>query len=238
MTSSVEDITLNDEEGTISFKFVANYSSSGTGGGGGEEGDDPVVTPTGDYLFYESFNECSGKGGNDGEWSGSIANASFKPDNEGWEGNGSGAKQCAKFGTGKKKGTATTPGIKFSVNETTLTFKAAAWSEETTTLTLSAEGSTLTINPKSVTLSNNEWTTHTIKITGTGTAKIVFTPSNNRFFLDEVLIVDPNATTGISNVKREATANDRYYTLDGRVLNGVPTQKGIYIVNGRKVVIK
>ena len=241
MTSSVEDITLNDEDGTISFKFVANYSNSGTGGGGGEEGDDPVVTPTGDYLFYESFNECKGTGGNDGEWSGTIASAKFNTDNEGWTGNGYGADQCAKFGAGKKKGTATTPGIKFSVNETTLTFKAAAWSDETTTITLSAEGSTLTIDPKSVTLSNNEWSTHTVKITGTGTAKIVFTPSNNRFFLDEVLIVDPNAPddpTGISNVKRETTANNRYYTLDGRVLNGVPTQKGIYIVNGRKIVIK
>ena len=29
-----------------------------------------------------------------------------------------------------------------------------------------------------------------------------------------------------------------WYTLDGRRLNGKPTKKGIYIVNGRKVVIK
>ena len=235
MTSSVEDITQNND-GTISFNFVANYGISGGGG------DDPVITPTGDYLFYESFNLCEGKGGNDEEWSGSIANASFTPDNEGWNGSGYGADQCAKFGTNKKKGTAKTPNINFSVNETTLTFKAAAWSEETTTLTLSAEGSKLTIDPKTVELSNNEWTTATIKITGTGTAKIVFTPSNNRFFLDEVLIVDPNAPddpTGISLLTtHHSPLTNTYYTLDGRVLNGVPTQKGIYIVNGKKVAIK
>ena len=29
-----------------------------------------------------------------------------------------------------------------------------------------------------------------------------------------------------------------FYTLDGRKLDGKPTKKGVYIVNGRKVVIK
>ena len=32
--------------------------------------------------------------------------------------------------------------------------------------------------------------------------------------------------------------NEGYYTLDGRKLSGKPTQRGIYIVNGKKVVIK
>ncbi len=39
-----------------------------------------------------------------------------------------------------------------------------------------------------------------------------------------------NEELGISNYD--------YYTLDGRKLNGKPTAKGLYIVNGRKVVIK
>jgi hypothetical protein len=29
-----------------------------------------------------------------------------------------------------------------------------------------------------------------------------------------------------------------WYTLDGRRLNGKPTQRGVYVSNGRKVVIK
>ena len=32
--------------------------------------------------------------------------------------------------------------------------------------------------------------------------------------------------------------NDNYYTLDGRKLSGQPTQKGVYIHNGRSVVVK
>ncbi len=231
MTSSVEDITLDDEEGTISFNYVANYASS--------SGDDPVVTPTGDYLFYESFNNCGGKGGNDDQWSGTIANATFTPDNAGWSGTSYGADQCAKFGSSKKSGKATTPNINFSANETTLTFKAAAWSDESTTLKLSYDGSKLVFNPSSVTLSHNDWGTYTVTITGTGSSKIIFTPSNNRFFLDEVLVVDPNSTTGISPVTRQPSSlTDAWYTLDGRKLTGKPALKGIYIFNGKKVVVE
>jgi len=32
--------------------------------------------------------------------------------------------------------------------------------------------------------------------------------------------------------------DDAWYTMDGRKLNGVPTQRGVYMNNGRKVVIK
>ena len=46
--------------------------------------------------------------------------------------------------------------------------------------------------------------------------------------------------TGISatlNDKREMI-NDKWYTLDGRKLNGKPTKSGVYINNGRKFIIK
>jgi hypothetical protein len=44
--------------------------------------------------------------------------------------------------------------------------------------------------------------------------------------------------TGIVNMNRETITNNRYYDLQGRRVNGQPTQKGIYIVNGRKVVVR
>lgn len=225
----IKKVTKNSD-GTITLTL------DGSSGGGG---DDPVITPTGDYLFYESFNNCGGKGGNDNQWSGTIANATFTPDNAGWSGTSYGADQCAKFGASKKSGKATTPIINFSANETTLTFKAAAWSDESTTLKLSYDGNKLVFNPSSVTLSNNDWESYTVTITGTGNSRIVFTPSNNRFFLDEVLVVDPNSTTGISPVTRQPSSlTDAWYTLDGRKLSGKPALKGIYIFNGKKVVIK
>ena len=52
------------------------------------------------------------------------------------------------------------------------------------------------------------------------------------------LSVKPGATLGIDSVKPSALANNHYYTLDGRLLQAAPTDKGVYIVNGRKVVVK
>ena len=43
-------------------------------------------------------------------------------------------------------------------------------------------------------------------------------------------------TTGIVNVNRETITNNQYYTLDGRRVEN--PSNGIYIVNGKKVVIK
>ena len=34
------------------------------------------------------------------------------------------------------------------------------------------------------------------------------------------------------------TGEGNYYTLDGQKLNGKPTQKGVYIQNGRKIIVK
>ena len=45
------------------------------------------------------------------------------------------------------------------------------------------------------------------------------------------------AATGIQNVKAANRNDGRYYTLDGRPVEQ-PTKKGLYIHNGKKVVIK
>ena len=45
-------------------------------------------------------------------------------------------------------------------------------------------------------------------------------------------------TTGIADIRLETTPDSHYYSLDGRQLNGKPTQKGIYINGGRKIIIQ
>ena len=49
-----------------------------------------------------------------------------------------------------------------------------------------------------------------------------------------------NGTTGIENIviKDVNALGDRWYSLDGRLLQGKPAQKGIYIHNGKKKIIK
>ena len=208
MDSSVEDITQNSDS-TVSFKFVANST---------------IVTPTDDYLFYESFNKCNGTGGNDGKWSGYIASATFLPDYNGWvTQNAYGAYQCAKFGTERKKGEATTPA--FAVNGTaTLTFKAGAWNVGTESTTLNLSVSNGSISPQTVTLAKGAWTDFKATISATGNVKVTFAANNNinnRFFLDEVLVVESNIVPGDLDDDGLVSVSDVVLIID--VIAGVIT---------------
>ena len=160
-----------------------------------------VIDPNGP-VFYESFNDNEGLGGNDGKWSGFSAQSTLKYDKSRWNvENGSGASRCVKIGTGDAKGSATTPAIDLSGDKYILTFKAGAWNakDEKTTINVVISNGTLTYNGKSlrtqtIEMKKAEWTDYTMTIAGvTNNATITFTAkvaSNNRFFLDEVKIVE------------------------------------------------
>ena len=227
MNKSVTGITLNSDR-TMSF----NLKLDNTGGNGG---DNPSP---GESLFYESFNDCDGTGGNDDLWSGNIASADFTPDNEGWTAESSyGGNCCARFGASKKSGVATTPS--FSIDgTTTFTFRAAPWSSDGTTLTLSASNGA-TISPSSFTMKSNQWTDFTATITGTGNVKVTFTPTK-RFFLDEVKASAPSQTgiKGITANPSDKRADNKIYTLDGRFVgtDASVLPRGIYVIAGKKIV--
>ena len=53
-----------------------------------------------------------------------------------------------------------------------------------------------------------------------------------------VLLSFNDETTGIGHNRREAITSNSWYTLDGRKLDKKPTAKGVYVKEGRKVVIK
>lgn len=192
-------------------------------------------------VFSETFDACEGKGGNDGQWSGSIASGTLSLTD--WELiKGSPADGCAKFGTTSVIGSAKTPAVALTGNAT-LTFRAGAWdnAKEVTTLNISAIGATL--SQTSVTLLRGAWTEYTIYITeATGSVNIQFEASvkdYNRFFLDDVVISQASVTYSnysttctaaldapaftpvagtyneVTNVTISATDGDVYYTLDG-----------------------
>lgn len=213
-----------NKDGSISFNFALDSGSGSTPAGG-------------TIFFQETFNETTGTGGNDDLWSDKIASSTLIYDNEGWDAyKGSGANQCAKFGTTKVKGYATTPEFDMD-GDATLTFNAAAWGDEETTLWVTVEGADIT--ETQFELENNNWGTYTTTLSGSGKVKITFTPwgASRRFFLDEVMVFVPE-TTGISElntVKKESPRG--IYTLDGRRVSDNGTlPHGIYIVDGKKVV--
>ena len=60
------------------------------------------------------------------------------------------------------------------------------------------------------------------------------TPSSARIIN---LVFDDDATA-IENYRQEASTTNDWYTLDGRKLEGKPTRKGLYLLNGKKVVVR
>lgn len=143
-------------------------------------------------VFEETFADCDGTGGNDGSWNGTIAQNDLFTDNSEWTfQNGNGANGCAKFGSSKYKGSATTPALGES-GTLTLSFRAAAWdgSNEGTTLNLSVSAGT--IDESSVTLTKGEFKTYTATISNATTKTTIkfeaANASNNRFFLDDVVV--------------------------------------------------
>lgn len=217
---NVTAITAN-ADGTMSFDFKVGSSS-----------DNPAVKPDG-AAFYESFDGCSGKGGNDNQWSGNLGSGKPSFDNTGWTYNyGYASDQCVRLGKSGNGGNATTPSFTVS-GKARLTFKAAAWVGDKNTLTVSYGGQTL----QAVTLSSGQWTDVSIDFVGTGTSTVTFS-GNGRFFLDEVTVA-PTEVSGIAPVRTgEASSPKSIYTIDGRCvgtdMSSLP--KGIYIVGGRKVV--
>ena len=53
-----------------------------------------------------------------------------------------------------------------------------------------------------------------------------------------VLNFGDGTTAVTAPISRETGVEGEAYTLDGRKLNGKPAQKGIYIINGKKVSVK
>lgn len=193
-------ITFGSEYGTT--KITANYA-----------GDDTYASSTSYYIinhkktldasviFYESFDENDGKGGNDDNWGGNgVATNNLILDNSEWTCvNESGAQKCAKFGKNKVKGVATTPSIDLSAGDAVLAFKAGAWNSksEMTSIIVSVDNGKLAYNGKvaseqTITLKKGEFSDYTMTISGgTSATKITFTAiqeKNNRFFLDEVMV--------------------------------------------------
>lgn len=235
MHVAIKDIAIASD-GTASFTLSKDVQ---------EENPDTPVTPSGSTMLYESFNKCTGTGGNDGKFSGNIAGATASKDNYdvvGWTSTSTiyEANKCVRLGKSGTAGNITSPS--FTVNGSAiLTFKAARWdgSKDGTNLKLSVSNGTL--SQSSVTMTRGAWTDYDVKITATGNVKVTFTAGSGRFFLDEVKVTDAS-TSGIQEISASRSSSIvAYYTLGG-ILVTVPSS-GIYLARYadgtiKKVVIR
>lgn len=56
--------------------------------------------------------------------------------------------------------------------------------------------------------------------------------------MTQIVVTIGEAATGINDVKVNGAEKANWYDLSGRPLNGKPTKTGVYVKNGKKVVIK
>ena len=236
MNRAVQAIRQQDD-GTMAFRFEAKSEKYVY--------TDPSLTEHIDLtgaVFYESFNRCVGTGGNDRVLKGSsdVASEQFRPDNEGWQSVASyGAARCAKFGNAANDGIVTTPTIMLTGEPLLLFFRAAPWSRDDTSLTLTVEGNGQ-LEQTDFQMTTDDWTRFSTTLTGTGPVTITFTPGR-RFFLDDVLVTSnfEAVSSGIHSsqfIVHSSQFTEQCYDLQGRRINSSQLKKGPYIVKGRKVV--
>ena len=234
MNKYITDIVQNSDR-SVSFQY------KGTSGSDTPEpvDDDRIV------LLKETFDQCNGTGGNDGNWKTSNFSSSFTPDLEGWQANSDkayGGYKCARFGNNNVIGELTSPLFTLD-GAAQLTFRAAAWNKDGTELALSIESADgtageFTVEPASVTLESFVWNDYEVTLSGAGVVSLKFTPVK-RFILDEVVVAIDPTTTGIRTIAGADPARSlRIYTLDGRYVGTdydlLP--RGLYIIGGKKVV--
>ncbi len=216
MNKGLRNIMQNDD-GTISFDFALLPSA---------------VEPD-SCLFAETFDKSCGTGGNDGQFSGTVAISTFLADNAGWTSvKKYGGDKCVKFGNASNIGEATSPSFEID-GSAILSFNAAAYGNDGDSLEVYLGENLL----DTVVMSNTGWTTYNFDIYGEGTTYLRFVPMK-RFFLDEVYVKKVEDTGIVETTVRKQHTNPNIYGLDGRCLttdwNSLP--HGIYIYQGKKIV--
>ena len=146
-------------------------------------------------CFYEPFDYNGGTGGNDGQFKGNVASSNFVTNYSGtnnWTEISYLGFNCARAGTGSLKGTATVSSIAVEAGKTYhLNFKAAPFNEERTVMDVTVEGGTID-GQSTETMTNFQWNDLSATITATADElSLTFTADQNRFFLDEIRLADP-----------------------------------------------
>ena len=221
LNKSVLDITQNSD-GTVAFRFLASAGS---------------VTPSGEAIWQESWDDAVA-----GDAAEDIANASATYE-------GDGGKYCKIFEEELAGGTApellipkksreknylkATISLGGNSGELPLTFNCNKQIDVTTeTAGVSITFGSVDEKTYSYTVSVPENTTTLVLVFSTTT------DSNAR--IDDIMLSKPKGTSSIGKTTMKSAKNEDVYTLQGVKISsaGQNLKKGIYIVGGKKIVVK
>ena len=186
----------NDTEVTSPYTFNITGNTTITAAFKEEQTTPP--TPSGDYVFYEPFTGSNGTNDNFGETNTNDGNGNDPKYVSGFGaftatlGSIYGANDAIKTGTSRKKGKVKTPTITgLTVGATyTLTFNAAPWSSDNSSMSVDVTGGTLT-GLSTASMTTGQWNAYTATFVASATSATFefYATSSNRFFLDEVKLV-------------------------------------------------
>lgn len=226
MNKYLLNITQN-ADGTISFEYTTKSAT---------KQDKPEGA-----LLYETFDNCSGIGGNDGIWDGdNVGLADFFPDNDGWSGTPkTGANKCALLGNATRKANAVTPSFKIS-EPVVISFLAAPYtgSSDNKLILAANYGCDAVLDVTEFPLVPGQWTEVKANVTGSGDAAIRFKTNDKGVFIDNVCVI-PVSLAGISSATADQSPkNGEIYSIDGRYMGKSVSdlRPGIYVMNGKKLV--
>lgn len=226
MNKYLLNITQN-ADGTISFEYTTKSAT---------KQDKPEGA-----LLYETFDNCSGIGGNDGIWDGdNVGLADFFPDNDGWSGTPkTGANKCALLGNATRKANAVTPSFKIS-EPVVISFLAAPYtgSSDNKLILAANYGCDAVLDVTEFALVPGQWTEVKANVTGSGDAAIRFKTNGKGVFIDNVCVI-PVSLAGISSATADQSPkNGEIYSIDGRYMGKSVSdlRPGIYVMNGKKLV--
>ena len=156
------------------------------------------TTPIGDYVFYEPFTDSNGTNDSFGITNTNDGNGNDPKYVSGFGaftatlGSIYGANDAIKAGTSKKKGKVKTPTITGLTDGATytLTFNAAPWSSDNSSMSVDVTGGTLT-GLSTASMTTGQWNAYTATFVASATSATFefYATSSNRFFLDEVKLV-------------------------------------------------
>lgn len=214
-------------DGTISFEYTTKSAT---------KQDKPEGA-----LLYETFDNCSGIGGNDGIWDGdNVGLADFFPDNDGWSGTPkTGANKCALLGNATRKANAVTPSFKIS-EPVVISFLAAPYtgSSDNKLILAANYGCDAVLDVTEFALVPGQWTEVKANVTGSGDAAIRIKTNDKGVFIDNVCVI-PVSLAGISSATADQSPkNGEIYSIDGRYMGKSVSdlRPGIYVMNGKKLV--
>ena len=153
----------------------------------------------GESLFKETFDKTTGYGG----WNGSAGNGDLNTsgdkqntDEDNWTvTKGYGGNKCAKFGTRNDNGSAMTRYIDVEIGKTyTLTFYAAPWDEEETSMKVTVTQGCEISGINSGKMTPKQWNYYEATLTPRTIERIRIkfeAADKNRFFLDEINVAAP-----------------------------------------------